>query len=66
MNIDVNKLELAICKQGVFLKDIAKRVGVSEQALRNIRDGKAQPRLATIGKIARALGVNVSEIIKDC
>lgn len=65
MKIDTEKLDLAICKKGMMLKDIAHASRITEQAFRNIRTGKSEPKLSTLGRIASALGVNVKDIIKD-
>ena len=63
MKIDVEKLDFLIADKGMMLKDVATASGISENAFRNIRTGKAVPRLRTIGRIANALGVGVQEII---
>lgn len=65
MKIDTEKLDFAICEKGMMLKDVAQTSGLSENCFRNIRQGKAEPRLRTIGKIASALGVNIKDIIKE-
>ena len=48
--------------QGV---ELAQKAGITMEALRNIRKGKSIPKPATVGKIARALNVNVQEIIME-
>ena len=63
MKIDVKKLDIAIAKSGMMLKDVAIASGLSEVGLRNIRTGKSVPKLRTIGLIAKAIGVGVQEII---
>lgn len=65
MKIDTEKLDMAICEKGMMLKDVAHASGITENSFRNIRTGKSEPRLKTIGKIASALGVNIKDIIKD-
>lgn len=63
MKIDIEKLDFLIADKGMMLKDVATASGLSENAFRNIRTGKAMPRLRTIGKIANALGVGVQDIV---
>ena len=63
MKIDVKKLDVLIAHKGLMLKDVAKASDLSEMAFRNIRTGKAVPRLRTIGRIASALNVSVQDII---
>lgn len=65
MRIDIEKLDIAICEKGMMLKDVARASEITENCFRNIRQGKAEPRLRTIGKIASALGVNIKDIIKE-
>ena len=63
MKIDTEKLNIAVANSGMMLKDVASASGLSDVALRNIRTGKSEPKLRTIGRIANALGVGVQEII---
>ncbi len=52
MTIDNDKLAFAMAKEGMLLKDICKKAQIGEVAFRAIRQGKSQPRPATIGRIA--------------
>lgn len=65
MKIDTEKLDFAICEKRMMLKDVAHASGITEQAFRNIRIGKSEPKLSTLGRIASALGVNIKDIIKE-
>lgn len=65
MKIDTEKLDFAICEKEMMLKDVAHASGITEQAFRNIRTGKSEPKLSTLGRIASALGVNIQDIIKE-
>lgn len=65
MTIDNDKLAFAMAKEGMLLKDICKKAQIGEVAFRAIRQGKSQPRPATIGRIANALNVNITDIIKE-
>ncbi|MBD5101931.1 MAG: helix-turn-helix domain-containing protein [Subdoligranulum sp.] len=62
MKIDAKKLDLALAKRCMNLSDL--REGSSQQTLKRIRRGE-EVKPATAGRIARALGVDVSEIIKQ-
>ena len=64
MRIDPEKLDLAMAKACVSSGELRAVSGVSDVTLARIRNGSQQPRPATIGKIARALGVDVREIIE--
>lgn len=63
--IDTEKLDILIATKGEMLKDIADKSGLSTNSFRNIRQGKSNPRLSTIGRIAKALNVDVQDIIQE-
>jgi transcriptional regulator with XRE-family HTH domain len=50
-------------KLGLSLNALAKKVGVSHVALIKIRDGKNDPRIETLRKIAEALGIPASDLL---
>ena len=63
MKVDTEKLDILIADKGMMLKDVAQASGLSEIAFRNIRQGKVNPRLKTLGRIASTLNVSVKDII---
>ena len=65
MKIDTEKLDILIADKEMMLKDVAHASGITEQAFRNIRTGKSEPKLSTLGKISSALGVNIKDVIKE-
>jgi transcriptional regulator with XRE-family HTH domain len=53
-------------KQKLTLKMLAKKAGdMSYTFLSNVETGKADPSLSTLKRLATALGVSVSELVKD-
>lgn len=62
MKIDNAKLDMALAKRCVNLRSL--RADMSAQTLSRIRQG-ADIRPATLGKLARALGCDPSEILKE-
>lgn len=61
MKIDLNRLDLILARECKTMSDL--KDGVSPQTLTRIRRGEeVKPR--TLGKIARALGVDVTEIME--
>jgi len=44
--------------------DIVRTLGVSRSFVSNIENGKTNPTLATIAKLAKALGVSIEDLIK--
>jgi len=44
--------------------DLGKKLGVDKGYISTLESGKTNPTLGTIGKLANALGVTVSELTK--
>ncbi|MFR8011264.1 MAG: helix-turn-helix transcriptional regulator [Clostridia bacterium] len=64
MNISRDKIELLQAKQGWTVKELAKKAGISYQTLCTLKGrGGCLPKTAF--KLAKALGVDVSEIIEQ-
>ncbi len=62
--ISKNKISFIMAEKGMLQKDLARESGMSRGNLSTIINGKnCQPR--TIFKIAKALGVSVTEILED-
>lgn len=51
-------------KKGMSQGDIVRKLSVGRGFISNIENGKANPTLATIAKLAKALGVPMEELIK--
>lgn len=51
-------------KKGITQADIARSLGVSRGFVSNLENGKTNPTLATISKIADAIGVGIEELLK--
>ena len=51
-------------KKGISQGDIARELKVSRGFISTIENGKTNPTLATIAKLARAVGVSVDKLIK--
>lgn len=63
MKIDGLKIEIMLAEQQITKAMLAKNCGISRQNVSTIiRRGTCEPK--TAGKLARGLGVLVSEIIK--
>ena len=63
MKIDNQKVLVLLAEKGMLYKELCSGAGISDVEFRKIRAGQRQPKPATIGKIASALGVSVKEII---
>lgn len=64
MKIDSRKLDLIMAAQCLTSEQLSKVTGVSQVSIARFRKGTQQPRPATIGKIAKALNVEIQEIIE--
>ncbi len=58
-NIRKLRLERTLTQGG-----LSKKVGVDTPYLSNVENGNKNPTLATIEKIAKALGVSIEELMK--
>ena len=64
MKISKAKLNVALARKQWNQRDLRDNAVVSAQTILNLNKGKTVMP-ATVGKIAAALGVDVTEIIKD-
>jgi len=51
-------------KKSISQGDIARDLGVSRGFISTIENGKTNPTLATIAKLAKAVGVSADQLIK--
>lgn len=64
MKLSTFKMELAMADKCMTINDIAEAAGMKRQVITAIINGRRNPKPATIGIIARGLGVRVTDIIK--
>lgn len=50
--------------KGIAQADIARSLGVSRGFVSNVENGKTNPTLATITKLANSVGVSADELLK--
>jgi len=58
-----NNLKRIRTQKGISQGDIARNLKVGRSFITNIENGKTNPTLATITKIAKALGISPKELI---
>lgn len=63
MKANREKLELAMAKACLLPSELAEQAGVPRPTLNGVISGKSV-RPATLGKVARALGVPVEELLE--
>ena len=51
-------------KKGITQGDIVRTLGMPKSFVSSIENGRTNPTLATIAKLARAIGVSVGELMK--
>lgn len=51
-------------EKGMLQNEIARMLGMDKGFISNIENGKTNPTLATIVKLAKAIGVSVDELLK--
>lgn len=64
MKISANKLTLIMARNAVNPYDLCKKAGICYASYRRVAGGSAC-KPATLGRIAKALGVDVTEIIEQ-
>lgn len=65
MKIDKMKLDLAMANKAYSAKELSQKCGVSQVTIVRITKGVQEARPETIGKIAKALDVPVTDIIEN-
>ncbi len=64
MKIDIERLEIAMADSCMTYGELAKKAEVSSFTISRMQTG-TDVKPATLGKIAKALGVNAKELIED-
>lgn len=65
VKIDKMKLDLAMANMAYSAKELSQKCGVSQVTIVRITKGVQEARPGTVGKIAKALKVPVTDIIKN-
>lgn len=65
LKVDGNKLILAIANKGYSAVELSKESGVNQVTIARMKAGIQEPRPQTLGKIARALGCKVEDLLED-
>ena len=64
MKLCKGKIDVIMARKQLSIDDVCKSSGVPRETFKQARNGKRNPRPVTVGKIAKALGVDVTEIIE--
>ncbi len=61
----VKKFRVLLTDSGMTLKEFSRRSGVSAVAIGQILNHNVKPKIGTIGKLAKGLGVSAAALISD-
>lgn len=65
MKINKKKLQIAMARKKMTNASLARATGITPQTVGNMLRGCCDTSLPTVGKVAEALGVDVTDIIAD-
>ena len=65
MNLNLMKLKIAQANNCMTIDQIVKETGLARATVSKTFNGKGKPSPKTIGLIAKVLGIDVMELIKD-
>lgn len=65
MKINVNKLDIAQAEKCLTNKELCKLAGIGALTLTMIKANKRNCQAITVGKIAKALNIPVSELVEN-
>lgn len=64
MKIDKQKFEVALANACMTSSELSKASGISKFTITRMQSDDVETQPATVGKIAKALGVNAKDLIK--
>lgn len=65
MRIDPNKIDLIMARKQLSVETVCASGMIPKETFKQAKNQKRNPKPATIGRIASALGVDVTEIIES-
>lgn len=65
MNLDLKKVLVIMARKCMDDKDMLEKADLSTGTWGQIKAGKCKAKTSTIGRIAKGLGVDVTEILED-
>lgn len=64
MNLDLKKLKTAQARACLSVNELAEKSGLKRSTVSKITNGVTTPSIKSVGLLAKALNVDVTEIIK--
>lgn len=65
MKLNIGNLNLQMANACMSINDLAEKSDVSRNSIGKFISGRTEPRPATVGKIAKALGCKVEDLIES-
>lgn len=65
MNLNLEKLKIAMARECLSVNDLIEKTGLGRTTVSKTINGKQKPTIKTVGIIAKALKVDVVEIISN-
>lgn len=65
MNIDVNKIRIAQANECLSVNELVEKSGLGRTTVSKIINGCTKPTVKSIGLIAKALNVQVKDLLAD-
>lgn len=65
MSFDVKKAHMIMLEKCMSLADVTRAAGLANNTLYKIMHGKSSASMKTVGRIAKALNVPASVLVKD-
>ena len=64
MKLNVNKIKLVLAEKGMLLQELAAQSGISRQSVSAVM-ARGTCAIVTAGKLAKGLGLSVTEIVRE-
>lgn len=64
MGLNLSKVKIAMARECLSVNDLVEKSGLGRATVSKIVNGKVEPTTKSIGLLAKALNVDVEEIIK--
>ena len=63
MSLNLSKIKIAMARKCLSVNDLVEKSGLGRTTVSKIVNGKAEPTTKSLGLLAKALNVDVTEII---
>lgn len=64
MKLDPKKLQFVMAEKCIEIRELSRKTGVTESTISKVKNGRQNAKPVTIGKLAKGLGVKISELLE--